>query len=182
MDSTELSEVERRTRARYEWARAKRAVVGFAPLLLVVAVATAVARHPSVTGALGIAAFIAGAVMLWYGRDPKRAVLPGVLAGLVPLALALCTSHMHGCTGDGCMMMCVPACSVGGLVAGLAVASVGNQRRAGAVFWLSASALALLTGAMGCACVGYSGIAGLAIGFTAGVVPGLLRRAFGQSS
>jgi hypothetical protein len=180
MDSTELIEVERRTRARYEWARAKRAAVGFAPLLLVVAVATAVARHPSATGAFGIGAFIAGAVMLWYGRDPKRAVLPGILAGFVPLALALCTSHMHGCMGDGCMMMCVPACSVGGLVAGLAVASVGNQRRAGAVFWLSASALALLTGAMGCACVGYSGVAGLAIGFAAGVVPGLLRRAFAQ--
>lgn len=180
MDSTELTEVERRTRARYEWARAKRALIGFAPLLLVVAVATAVARHPSVTVAFGIGAFIAGAVMLWYGRDPKRAVLPGVLAGFVPLVLALCTSHMHGCMGDGCMMMCVPACSVGGLVAGLAVASVGNQRRAGAVFWLSASGLALLTGAMGCACVGYSGVAGLAVGFAAGVVPGLLRRAFAR--
>jgi hypothetical protein len=180
MDSTELAVVERRTRARYEWARAKRAVVGFAPLLFVVTVATAMAKHPSATGAFGVAAFIAGAVMLWYGRDPKRAVLPGVLAGFVPLALALCTSHMHGCMGDGCMMMCVPACSVGGLVAGLAVASVGNQRRAGAMFWLSASGLALLTGAMGCACVGYSGVAGLAVGFAAGVVPGLLRRAFGQ--
>jgi hypothetical protein len=149
--------------------------------LVVVAVATSVARHPSATGALGFAAFVAGAVMLWYGRDPKRAVLPGVLAGFVPLVLALCTSHMHDCTGDGCMMMCVPACSVGGLVAGLAVASVGNQRRAGAVIWLSASALALLTGAMGCACVGYSGVAGLAIGFAAGVVPGLLRRAFART-
>ena len=182
MDSTELTEVERRTRARYEWARAKRALLGFAPLLLVVAMATAIARHPSATGAFGVAAFVAGAAMLWYGRDPKRAVLPGVLAGFVPLVLVLCTSHMHGCTGDDCMMMCVPACSVGGLVAGLAVASVGNQRRAGAVFWLSASALALLTGAMGCACVGYSGVVGLAIGFSAGVVPGLLRRGFGQSA
>ena len=178
MDSTERREMERRARIRYEWARAKRALVGFAPLLLVVAVATAIARHPSATAALGVAAFIAGATMLWYGRDPKRAVLPGVLAGFVPLVLALCTSHAHGCTADGCMMMCVPACGVGGLVAGLAVASVGNRRRAGTVFWLSASALALLTGAMGCACVGYSGIVGLAVGFAAGVVPGLLRRAF----
>jgi hypothetical protein len=178
MDSIEL---ERRARVQYEWARAKRALVGFAPLLVVVAVATAIARHPSATGAFGVAAFLAGATMLWYGRDPKRAVLPGILAGFVPLVLVLCTSHIHGCSGDNCMMVCVPACSVGGLVAGLAVASVGNQRRAGAVFWLSASALALLTGAMGCACVGYSGVAGLAIGFAAGVVPSLLRRAFAQT-
>ncbi len=177
MASTEFSEVERRARARYEWARVRRAIVGFAPLLLVVVVATTIARHPSITGAFGLGAFIAGAVMLWYGRDPKRAVLPGVLAGLVPLGLALCASHMHGCTGDGCLMTCVPVCVVGGLAAGLAVASVANQRRAGAIFWLSATALALLTGAMGCACVGYSGVAGLVVGFAAGVVPGLLRRA-----
>jgi hypothetical protein len=182
MASTELPEIERRARMRYEWARAKRALVGFAPLLVVVAVATAVARHPSATAAFGIAAFVGGAAMLWYGRDPKRAVLPGVLAGFVPLALALCTSHMRDCSGDGCMMMCVPACSVGGLVAGLAVASIGNQRRAGSVFWLSASALALFTGAMGCACVGYAGVVGLAIGFAAGVAPGLLRRVFARAS
>ena len=122
-----------------------------------------------------------GSAMLWYGRDPKRAVLPGVLAGLVPLGLALCSSCVHGCAGDCCLMMCVPACAVGGLVAGLAVASVASQRKASTVFWLSASALALLTGAMGCACMGYSGVLGLAAGFTVGVVPGLLRRAFARS-
>lgn len=181
MDSPELGKVERRARIHYELARAKRALVGFAPLLVIVAIATVVARHPSATAAFGGAAFVAGATMLWYGRDPKRAVLPGVLAGFVPLVLVLCTSHMHGCMGDGCMMVCVPACSAGGLVAGLAVASVGNQRNAGSAFWLSASAVALLTGSMGCACVGYSGVAGLAIGFAAGVVPGLLRRAFART-
>ena len=180
MDWTELTEAERRTRAHYEWARAKRALIGFSPVLLVVAVAAATARHPSVTAAFGMGVFVAGAVMLWYGRDPKRAVLPGVLAGFVPLALALCTSHVHGCSGEACMMMCVPTCSAGGFVAGLAVAGVANRRRAGAVFWVSAAALALLTGAMGCVCMGYPGVAGLAVGFAAGVVPGLLRRTFGQ--
>jgi hypothetical protein len=65
------------------------------------------------------------------------------------------------------------------VVAGLAVASVGNQRNAGPWFWVSASSLALLTGAMGCACIGYSGVIGLGLGFGAGMVPGLLRRAFG---
>ena len=38
------------------------------------------------------------------------------------------------------------------------------------------SAVALLTGAMGCVCVGYAGIAGLALGFGAGMVPGLVRK------
>jgi hypothetical protein len=31
---------------------------------------------------------------------------------------------------------------------------------------------------MGCACVGYAGVVGLGVGFAAGIVPGLLRRAF----
>ena len=119
--------------------------------------------------------------MLWYGRDPQRAVLPGIAAGLVPLVLALCANNMHSCGPEVCASMCVPACTLGGVVAGLAVASVGNQRRAGVRFWLSASALALLTGSMGCACIGFAGVMGLGIGFAAGVVPGLLRRTFGTT-
>jgi hypothetical protein len=104
-----------------------------------------------------------------------------VAAGLVPLVLALCANHVHHCSADGCMTLCVPACAVGGLAAGLAVAGVGNRRRAGAVFWLPASGLALLTGAMGCSCVGYAGVAGLGLGFAAGVVPGALRRIFART-
>jgi len=130
----------------------------------------------------GLATAAAGAAMLWYGRDPQKAVLPGIAAGLVPLVLALCANQMHVCGPDGCSSLCVPACTLGGVVAGLAVAAVGNQRRAGIWFWFSASSLALLTGAMGCACIGYSGIVGLGIGFAVGAVPGLLRRAFAKKA
>jgi hypothetical protein len=182
MDSTDLTRFERRARVGYEFARLRRAFVGFAPLLGVIAVAVALARHPSATAAFGLAAFLVGLALLWYGRDVRRAVLPGVAAGLVPLVLALCANHMHYCTGDGCMMLCVPACAVGGLAAGLAVAGIGNQRRAGMAFWLPASGLALLTGAMGCSCVGYAGVVGLALGYAAGLVPGALRRIFARTS
>ena len=178
MDSTELDKLTRRVRLHYEWARIKRALLGILPLLVVVGAASALGRHHSATEAFGASAVLVSAAMLWYGRNPQRAVLPGVLAGFVPLVLALCTSHMAACSGGGCMMMCVAACSAGGVIAGLAVAGVGNRRRAGAVFWLSASSLALLTGATGCACVGYAGVVGLGVGFAAGVVPGLLRNAF----
>jgi len=176
MDSTEVSEIARRTRLRYEWARLRRAALGFAPVLLVVAGATALARRPTLTGVLGVAAFVMGAALLWDGRDPKRAVLPGVLSGLVPLSLALCANRLHVCTGDGCVSWCVPACSLGGLVAGFLVARAGHQRRRAPSFWLAASALAFLIGGMGCACVGYSGLLGLALGFGVGVLPGLLHR------
>ncbi|HVZ32850.1 MAG TPA: hypothetical protein VG963_10510, partial [Polyangiaceae bacterium] len=171
MDSVDLSRVERRARARYEWARARAALLGFAPVLLVVAAAALIGKHASVTAALGVALFGAGVVMLWYGRELKRAVLPGVLAGLIPLALVLCANQMHGCVGDNCMMVCVPACVVGGVVAGIVVGSVAARRRAPLAFWISASGLTLLTGAMGCACVGYAGVVGLAAGYVAGVLP-----------
>ena len=181
MDSVDLSRVERRARARYEWARARAALLGFAPILLVVAAAALIGKHASVTVGLGVALFGAGVVMLWYGRELKRAVLPGVLAGLIPLALVLCANHLHGCTGDDCTMVCIPTCVAGGLVAGLIVASVASRRRATGAFWLSASGLTLLTGAMGCACVGYSGVVGLAAGYVVGVLPTLFRRALARS-
>lgn len=177
MDSTDLARFERRARVRYEWSRLRRAVVGFSPLLLVVMAAVLLARHPMWTFALGSALFVGGVALLSYGRDLRRAVLPGVAAGLVPLSLSLCAVHVaHVCTGDQCMMVCVPACTIGGLVAGLTVAGVGLARRGGPSFWLSASGVAILTGSMGCSCVGLSGVVGLALGFVAGMVPGVVRR------
>lgn len=178
MDSAEFPRVERRARVRYEWARTKMALLGVAPVLLIAAAATALTRHPTAALTLGLGSFVLGAVMLWYGRDPKRAVLPGVTAGLVPLVLVLCISHLHGCVGDGCLMLCVPACAVGGSAAGLIIGRIGNQRHAGMTFWLSASGLALLTAAMGCSCVGYAGVVGLGLGYAMGLAPGALRRIF----
>jgi len=176
MDSVDLTKIEHRVRVRYEWARLRRALVGFAPVLVVAAVAVALARHPSVTAGLGLGTFILGVILLWYGRDVRRAVLPGVVAGLVPLVLALCATHLHHCTGDGCMMVCVPVCAAGGLLAGIAVSVMASHRRATLTFLVPASGLALLTGAMGCACVGYSGVIGLALGYGAGLLPVLVRR------
>jgi hypothetical protein len=69
----------------------------------------------------------------------------------------------------------MPACILGGAVSGLLVAGVGHRRGAGSAFWLSASGLALLTGAMGCTCIGYSGVVGLALGYAVGSMPGLVR-------
>lgn len=185
MDSTELAQlqrrVQRRARISYELSRLRRALFGVSPLVLVVAVAACLTHRPLSTLWFGVATAVVGAGMLWYGRDPQRAVLPGIAAGLVPLVLALCANSMHSCGPEGCSSWCVPACTVGGIVAGLAVASVGNQRRAGVWFWLSACSIALLTGSMGCACIGYSGVVGLGLGIAAGVVPGLLRRTLGKS-
>jgi hypothetical protein len=180
MDSTELTRAAHRARIAYELGRIRIALLGVAPVLAIVAVAVIVGRRPQSALWFGSATMTAGAGMLWYGRDARRAVLPGIAAGVVPLVLALCANTMHSCGIEGCATLCVPACALGGVIAGLAVASVGYQRRFGSWFWLSASALALLTGAMGCSCVGYSGVMGLGVGYAAGLVPGVFRRTFGS--
>jgi hypothetical protein len=63
----------------------------------------------------------------------------------------------------------------GGLIAGLVLAALGKRRQHGMAFWLSASGITLLTGAMGCACVGYAGLIGLSAGYAIGFVPALLK-------
>jgi hypothetical protein len=173
MESVER--IEEKARLRYELARMRRALFGFAPVLVLVTLAALLGKKPSVTIAFGISVFAVGAVLLWYGRDLRRAVLPGLAAGLVPLALAVCANHIgHACMGDECMTLCIPACATGGVVAGLAVAAIGIRHHSGAAFWIATSAVALLTGAMGCACVGYTGVIGLMLGFGGGLASGFV--------
>src|SRR5690606_10480639 len=165
----------RRARRSYELGRVRRALLGVAPLLFIVPLAACATAHPRSALLFGAATFALGGVLLWYGREAQKAVLPGVAAGLVPLVLSLCANRMHYCGADGCTTLCVPACTLGGVVAGLAVARIGHARRAGPWYWLSASSLALVTGAMGCSCVGYAGVIGLAAGFALGIAPALVR-------
>lgn len=182
MDSTELTKLEARARRRYERARLVRGVVGFAPVVALVACAALLGRRPASAVGIGGVLFVAGAALLWFGRSLHRAVLPGVLTGLVPLGLALAANWGHGCAGDHCSTLCVPACAAGGLAAGAVVSTLSHRRKHGWGFWLSASVVSLLTGAMGCACVGYSGVIGLLAGFAAGVAPQAARKLLAPSA
>lgn len=177
MESIDLQRFERRVRIAYELGRLKRALVGFAPIVILAGIGMALGGRPSFTWPFAALLFVAGIVALWYGRDPKRAVLPGIVAGLVPFVFTLSAMHLgHWCLGDHCTSVCLAACLLGGTGAGIAVAHVGLRRRAGLPFWLTASLLAGLTGALGCACLGYAGLAGLGLGYLVGVIPGSIAR------
>ena len=179
MDSSELRRIERQTRWRYEWSRARRALLGFAPATILVALAVTFAARPLLTMTFGVLLFLWGAVLLWQGRELKRSVLPGVGAGLLPLSLAICANRIgHVCLEGSCTMLCVPACTVGGLGAGILLSRVGRGGRHGLGVWMAASATALLTGAMGCICIGSAGLAGLLLGYSVGSAPLLLRLVF----
>lgn len=180
MDSIDLDELERKARLRYELARAARSLLGFAPALLIVAAAAALGRRPNSALFFGSLLFLSGSFLLWRGRTLHRAVLPGLLAGLIPLACALMANRGHMCAGGHCSTWCLPACISGGVVAGLVVSWVATKRGLDWRFWVGASAISLLTGAMGCACIGYSGVVGLTAGFLGGTVPLLVRRLMGR--
>ena len=111
-----------------------------------------------------------------------RAMANDVLAFLLDTARKLgpvfCANYGHGCSGDHCSSLCVPACTAGGVTAGVVVSVIATRLRLGWGFWLSASAVSVLTGAMGCACVGYSGVLALVGGFAVGLAPQFVRRVF----
>jgi len=168
MTATELRQLEKRLRRVYELRRFRNAVVGFAPMLPLVVAASLVGGRIGIALAAGVALFVVGVLSLWYGREPGRGVLPGAIGGSVALVLAICANQMgHFCTGERCMSWCLPACIAGGGIAGAFVSFVGIRQRRGAGYWVTASGITLLTGALGCSCVGYSGLGGLALGFIA---------------
>lgn len=182
MESIDLDLLERRARLRYELSRAGRALLGFAPALLLIGVAAGLGRRPSSALFFGTLLFLSGAFLLWRGQTMHRAVLPGLATGLIPLTFALMANQGHACAGGHCSTWCLPACIAGGVVAGLVVSWIASRRGMDWRFWVGASAVSLLTGAMGCACIGYSGVLGLGAGFLGGALPWGLRRLFGRAA
>lgn len=165
MASSELA-LERRLRRAYEWSRLRRALVGFVPIVILVLAALIFGGRVSTVLVVGPLLFAFGVLSLWRGRELGRGVLPGALAGGGALLLVLCANRMgHFCTGESCMSWCIPACIAGGLLSGAYVGALGMRQRRGSGYWISASAITLLVGALGCSCVGYSGMIGLALGY-----------------
>lgn len=173
----ELDRTLRRARFHYEWMRARRALLGFLPVFGLVGAVCALSDQPERALASGIILFLLGAAVLWYGRDLRRAVLPGVAAGLLPISLVFGAEHLgHACGGSSCTSLCLAACVAGGFLAGGWVTSSKTAREARVAFWVAASAVALLTGAMACARLGIAGMGGLLFGYGVGALPGCIRR------
>lgn len=171
MGSIDLAALERKARAGYERTTLVRAVVGFAPVLVLVAFATWLNRRTGSAALFGGVLFASGVVALWRGGALRRAVLPGLLSGLLPLAFAIIANRGHFCASGHCSTYCLPACTAGGVLAGVIVSTLAHRRRLGLSFFAAATAISMLTGAMGCSCAGASGIVGMAAGFAVGMIP-----------
>jgi hypothetical protein len=172
MDSTDAG-LEQRVRRAYEIGRARWAVLGFLPALALPAIVMCVDGVSLRTVLLGLGMFALGVVLLWLGRDRARGVLPGLVAGLLPLVGALCAPRMHVCMAGQCMSVCLAVCAGAGLLGGAGIGFVAHRLRASVWFIGTASAVTLATGALGCACVGLGGVLGMAGGFALGLIPSL---------
>lgn len=174
-----MTDLEHAARRAYENGRRVRAAELSLPLLavgvLAVVTGTKVATAVSVSLALTTLAF----AFLVRGQSLGRAVLPGLLLGLVPFGCAHAAQHVpasfgHLCTGSQCVSWCIPMCSAGGLIAGALIGRLARRASSPGLFALGAGSLAVLTGSLGCACVGVSGVVGAALGLSTGLLPSLL--------
>jgi hypothetical protein len=165
-----------RARRAYEVARMRRGLLDALPLLGVSFVAAVIGYRAEATLVLGSLLYASATVFLWRGRELGAAVLPGTIAGGIPLVFAICAkAYGHVCTGEACVSFCVPACITGGLLAGFSVTSMATRRSARASFSMAACFLALMTGALGCSCVGFGGVLGLVVGIATPLVVRLAR-------
>jgi hypothetical protein len=150
--------------------------LGAIPSVLLLAIAVVFGQKTSLIFTLGALSVGLTAFLVWYGREAQRGAFIGLVSGVAPLLLSLCANSMHHCGGDECSSLCVPACTAGGVIAGAFVGGIGARRNARAGYYSSAISLSLLVGAMGCACMGYSGVFGLFAGFLVGSSPSTVRR------
>lgn len=170
------SAAQARAFAAYERARWRDAVVGAAPLLAGGALAVCVGDRPFPGLCCAVLLVVVAVLLRWRGRDLGAALGPGLIAGAVPLSLALLARAWgHVCVGGSCVSLCFPACAAGGVIAGLYLSRVALRRGAGVPFLAAGFGVAMLVGALGCSCVGFGGALGMAAGLATVVAPSMLR-------
>jgi hypothetical protein len=139
-----------------------------------VALSCVIVGASPVSAATGIALLTAATVMRWRGRVWSAAVETGLLAGLFPFALLLFLKSGSGylCALGGCMAHCAKFCGLGGLAAGFLIAS--RARRVDgpvAQFLIATTAVAALTGLLGCFVGGLMGVFWMIVGEVAATLP-----------
>lgn len=175
-----------RARRAGEWGRVRTGLGWALATLPVSALALALCHRPMQCIGMAAALFVVVAVLAWRGQGFLRGVVPGLLAGALPLAgMGLARLGGHACDHHFCADTCLPACLAGGLVAGLLASRLstrhGGDEHEGQGIDLRAGVGMLTVGgvtlAMGCMASGLGGVFGLATGVALGLAPGMIASA-----
>jgi hypothetical protein len=152
-------------RMAYERGRFRLSLAIAAPVIALPLVSWMLSGRIVMQAVLGIALLLVVTFGIWRGQAFGRGTALGVLSGMVPLMCAHAAKlYGHICTPSGCTSLCVPACFVGGLVAGLIAFDGARRSSSPGATLMVAGSVAVLTGSLGCACVGFSGVLGLVAG------------------
>jgi hypothetical protein len=161
-----------RARRAYELGRL-RSALRLVPFLIAAGAAVIACGRPfPLTFALLAALLPLSVGLAFAGGVAGRAVVPGLLAGGAALAMPLLMATVgHACFGPACMSLFLPACVVGGAVAGAVIARTAARHEQDPRFLVSALAVAGLTGALGCTISGAAGVIGMLAGVVAAGAP-----------
>jgi hypothetical protein len=164
-----------RARRAYELGRLRWSL-RFAPGVIAAAAAAVAAGRPAPVSCAFAAVLLPLVVALAYaGGSVGRAVIPGLESGAAALAMPLLVGTLgRACFGPACMFLCLPACVVGGALAGAFIARRAAREEREPGFVLAALAVAGLTGAMGCTMAGLAGVGGMLAGVVLGGAPVLI--------
>jgi len=168
--------LERNAQRAYERGRLKWAAMGAMFLLTACVLGLLVAgRSPAFYAVAAVLAAFGGAYA-WRGGDAGNALLPGLIAGLVPMVLSASLLDCRVECSGLCMHHCMTVCGIGAAIGGVAAAVLMRQHPRRHRAWLFAVALIPAVGLLGCPHVGYGQLAGLLIGLAAarailGVIP-----------
>jgi hypothetical protein len=117
------------------------------------------------TAWFALATFAVGGLAVFVGGAFGRAVRPALVYGALPFVVTHAVqSFGHVCVGDACLSWCLPACSASGLLVGFAFVRRAERDRNPLGFFAAGVPIIVATGALGCRCLGYSSVAGLALG------------------
>jgi hypothetical protein len=153
----------RRARASYELARLAKGLRAAALVVPMAVVSLGGCGHRESALAIAVVLAILSTALVWRGGVAARGVVPGLLAGVVPLGFPLVACPLCERFGAGHLPMLV--CVAGGVVSGAIVAAFAARETADrARFVVSAGLVAAIAGSMGCAILGLGGIAAMAVG------------------
>jgi hypothetical protein len=164
MGPSEHDLLARKARRAYELGRLRMALR--VALIVVPAVALGIVLSSSSARAecacLGVVLLATAIGLRWYGRGYDRAVVPGVLAGVLPMSAGLVSPSL---LAAGEEVACVVLCTVG-LVSGVLLARYATRdaqtldgRR-----WFVGVGMAAVMAVMGCLGHGFEALLGLVLG------------------
>jgi len=152
----------RRARRTYEIARFVKGLSAAALVVPMAAVSLGGCEQRETALVIAAALAVLATALVWRGGAAGRAVVPGLVAGVVPLGFPLVVCPL--CARFD-MHLPMLVCVAGGVASGAIVAAcAAREGKDRAPFVVSAGLVAALAGSMGCAILGLGGVVAMAVG------------------